>query len=77
MGDRLTTIDMTWPKSGDLLCSFRGGELGPNLTQCRLGQALPRGTSLPSGILIYPSVWPQYTNVADRQTGQTNNGPIV
>ena len=30
----------------------------------------PRPTSMPSGILIHPSVWPQYTNVTDR-TGQT------
>jgi len=26
-------------------------------------------TSVPSGILIHPTVWPQYTNVTDR-TGQ-------
>jgi len=25
--------------------------------------------------LIHPTVWPQYTNVTDRQTGQ-DNGPI-
>jgi len=30
----------------------------------------PRTTSVPSGILIHPTVWPQYTNVTDRQTGQ-------
>jgi len=28
-------------------------------------------TSVPSGIMIHPTVWPQYTNVTDRQTGQT------
>jgi len=28
----------------------------------------PRPTSIPSGILIHPTVWPQYTNVTDRQT---------
>jgi len=27
--------------------------------------------------LIYPTVWPQYTNVTDRQTGQTDNGLIA
>jgi len=27
--------------------------------------------------LIHPAVWPQYTNVTDRQTGQTDNGPIA
>jgi len=31
----------------------------------------PRPTSVPDGILIHPTVWPQYTNVTDRQTGQT------
>jgi len=32
-----------------------------------------------SFILIHPTVWPQYTNITDRQTGQTgqNNGPIA
>jgi len=30
-----------------------------------------RPTCMPSLILIHPSVWPQYTNVTDRQTGQT------
>jgi len=32
-----------------------------------------RPTSLPSGILIHPAVWPQYTNVTDRQ----DNSPIA
>jgi len=33
----------------------------------------PRPTSLPSGILIHPTVWPQYTNyVTDRQKGETD-----
>jgi len=31
----------------------------------------PRPTSPPSGILIHLTVWPQYTNVTDRQTEQT------
>ena len=31
----------------------------------------PRHTFVPSGILIHTTVWPQYANVADRQTGQT------
>jgi len=30
----------------------------------------PRPTSVPSGILIHPTVWPQYTKVTDRQTRQ-------
>ena len=34
---------------------------------------------MPSLILIRPTVWPQYTNVTDRQTGQDrqDNGPIA
>ena len=31
-----------------------------------------RPTCEPSFILIHPTVWPQYTNVIDRQTGQTD-----
>jgi len=31
----------------------------------------PRRTYAPSGILVHPTLWPQYTNVTDRQTGQT------
>jgi len=27
-----------------------------------------RSTFIPSGIVIYPTVWPKYTNVTDRQT---------
>jgi len=39
----------------------------------------PRPTSIPSGILNHPAVWPQYTNVTDRtaqdrQTDRTVNG---
>ena len=34
------------------------GELGPHLTQCHLGHAV-RPTSVPSGILMHPAVWPQ------------------
>jgi len=33
----------------------------------------PRPTSVPVGILIHPTVWPQYTNVTDRQ----DNGPVA
>jgi len=31
----------------------------------------PKPISIPSFILIYPSVWPEYTNVQMSQTGQT------
>ena len=33
----------------------------------------PRPTSMPSFILMQPTVWPQYTNVTDRQVGQTDS----
>jgi len=34
----------------------------------------PKPTCMPSFILIRQTVWPQYTNVTDRQT---DNGPIA
>jgi len=43
-----------------------GGATSPSNTMW-LG---PRPTSIPSGILILPTVWPQYTNVTDRQDRQ-------
>jgi len=91
------------------------GELGPQLTQCRLSRGLPwsqvaswsiqpyghnrqswklvgvvplfraagspsktvwsvpRPASIPSGILIHPTVWPQYTNVTDRTDRQRSD----
>jgi len=49
------------------------GELGSHLTLW----TGPRPTSVPSFILIRPTVWPQYTNVTDRQDRQTDNGPVA
>ena len=43
------------------------GELCPHLTV----SPGPRPTSVPSGILIHPIIWPQYTNVTDRTDRQT------
>ena len=39
----------------------------------------PRPTSTPSGILIYPTISPQYTNITDRQdrTGQSNECSLL
>ena len=66
-----------------MVCAPLGGEgaASPSNTMW-LG---PRPTSTPSFILIHPTVWPQYTNVADRQTDaqtdrrdrQTDNGPVA
>jgi len=46
-----------------------GGELGPHLTQTRLGWGL-RPYCMPSFIVIRPTVWLQYTNVTDRTDRQ-------
>jgi len=48
------------------------GEMGIHLTQCGQGRGLP-ACQLPSFILIHPTVWPQYTNVADRQDRQRSD----
>jgi len=65
MGDRARA---KWPKSyGDCHAPFRGGAGSP----CNTAPPGPRTISVPSGILIHPTVWSQYTNVTDRQTGQT------
>jgi len=47
------------------------GELGPHLTQYGQGRGLP--TSMPSFILIHPSVWSQYTNVTDSTDRQRSD----
>jgi len=39
---RVSSHNRHGPKSGGGCCaSYRGGKLGPNLTQCHLGQVLP------------------------------------
>jgi len=64
MGDRFSTIDMG-RKVGAVVPLSVGGAGSPALWPG------PRPTSISSGILIHPTVWPQYTNV----TIQTDNGP--
>ena len=49
------------------LCPVRGGGAGSPPNTMWPG---PRRTCMPSFILIRPTVWPQYTNVADRQDRQ-------
>jgi len=71
MGDRLATTDIGW-KVGGCCAPFRGGSCVPsNIMSPGL-----RPTSIPSGILIHPTVWPQYTNVTDRHDRQ-DNGPVA
>jgi len=69
------------PKIGGL-CPFGGGGAGSPSNTMWPG---PMPTCMPSFILIRQTVWLQYINVTDRQTGQTDrqtdrqtdNGPIV
>ena len=58
MGNPLTTMDMT-RRVGRTAVPLSVGELLPHLTQYRWAEAY----SIPSGILIHPTVWPQYTKV--------------
>ena len=66
----------TWAENGRLF-PFGGGGAGSSPNTMWPPR---RPTCVPSFILIPPTVWPQYTNVTDRQTEgqdrQTDNGPI-
>jgi len=63
MGDYLAIIDIG-RKAGAAVPVSVGAGLGPhNYNTMSPG---PRPTSVPSGILIHSTVWPQYTNVTDR-----------
>ena len=63
--NRLATIDMV--ENWGLLCPF-GGARSPSNTMWP-GR---RPTSIPSGMLIHPTVWPQHT-VTDRTDRQRSN----
>ena len=78
MGDRLATIDMGQKLGGSAPFLERGaGSLSNTMWPG------PRPTCKPSFILIRPTVWPQHTNVTDRQpeqdrqTEETDNGLIA
>jgi len=66
MGDRLATIDIGRKVGGAAVPLSVGEARSPSNTM----SPGPRPTSVPSGILIHPTVWPQYTNVTDRQDRQ-------
>ena len=53
---------------GGLLYPFPWVEIGPNYNTMSPG---PRPTSVRNGILIHPTIWPQYTNVTDRRRVMT------
>ena len=55
-------------------CPFWGGGAGSPSTTMWTG---PRPTSMPSFILIHPTVWPQYSNITDKTDKQTDNGLIA
>ena len=44
-------------------------ELGPDLTQCDQSR-------VPSFIFVHPTIWPQYTNVSDRQKDRQQSDSI-
>jgi len=67
MGDRFATIYMG-RKVGEVALPVSVGEAGSLSNTMSPG---PRPTSVLNGILIDPTAWLQYTNVTDRQTGQT------
>ena len=71
MGDRLATIDKDRNVGAAAPLSVGGGAAGS--PSKRISPA-PRPTSVPSGILIHPIVWPQYTNVTDTQA---DNIPVA
>jgi len=51
--------------------------ISETMSPCNTMSPVPRPASVPSGILIDPTVWPHYTNVTDRQTNRRDNGPIT
>ena len=69
-----TVPEQNEPKTGSLLCPFPWGGAGSPSNTMWSG---PMPTCMPSFILIHPAVWPQYTNVTDRQDRQTDNGLIA
>jgi len=69
MGERLATIDMTRKVGGAAALLSVGGTGSPSNTM----SPGPRPTTVPSDILIHPTVWSQYTNVIDRQNRQEND----
>jgi len=49
-----------------LPCPFPRGAASPSNTM----PPGPKPTSVPSGVLVHQTIWPQYANATDRQTGQ-------
>ena len=68
MGDRLATIDVDRKVGGCCAPFFEGG--GRAGCPSHIMWLGTRPTSVPSDILIHPTVWPQYTNVTTAGMGQ-------
>jgi len=70
MGGATAGPQQTWAEKwgGGCCAAFRRGRAG---SPCNTTSPGPRPTSLPSGILIHPTVSPQYTNVTHRQDRPT------
>jgi len=71
ISDRLATIDKG--RKVGAAVPFSVGELGSPSNTMWTG---PRPTSVLSDIVIHPTVWPQYTNVTDRQTDRQRSDSI-
>jgi len=67
MGDRLATIDMGRKVGG--YCALSVGQLGPHLTECRLG--------LPPYQVASWSIQPFGHNTSMLQTGRQDNGLVA
>ena len=66
-------LEQSWPKVGAAVPLAVRGAWSPYST-------MPPGsrpTSVPSDILIHPTVWPLYINVTDRQSDRQVIGPIA
>jgi len=63
-----TVPEQSGPKSGGAAVPLSVGEYGSPSNTVSPG---PRPTSVLSGILNHPTVWPQYTNVTDTQERTT------
>ena len=76
-GQQTATVlpQQTWAEKWGPAVPVSVGELGPHLTQCRHSPG-PSPTSIPSGILIPTTVWPQY-NTPTLQTDSTDTGPVT
>ena len=67
MSDRFATIDMGRKVMSGAAVPISVGRDGSLSNAISPG---PRSNSVPSGILIHPTVWSQYTNVTDRPVSE-------